>query len=61
MGVPSQADITNTAERPRETWDDPVRGKVSWYTLFSSDAEFLTAYSVANAWFAKLISMTIAG
>jgi uncharacterized cupin superfamily protein len=37
MGVPSQAVITNTAERPRETWDDPVRGKVSWYTLFSSD------------------------
>ena len=37
MGVPSQAVITNTAERPRETWDDPVRGSVSWYTLFSSD------------------------
>jgi mannose-6-phosphate isomerase-like protein (cupin superfamily) len=37
MGVPSQAVITNTAERPRETWDDPVRDSVSWYTLFSSD------------------------
>jgi mannose-6-phosphate isomerase-like protein (cupin superfamily) len=32
-----QAVVTTTAERPREAWDDPVRGSVAWYTLFSGD------------------------
>lgn len=29
--------ITRAEERPREGWDDPVRGRVAWYTLFSQD------------------------
>lgn len=29
--------VTTVADRPREGWDDPHRGAVSWYTLFSSD------------------------
>lgn len=28
--------ITRAAERPRETWDDPARGGLAWYTLFSA-------------------------
>lgn len=37
MSQASQAVITRAEERPREFWDDPVRGSVSWHTLFSSD------------------------
>ena len=29
--------ITSAAERPREGWDEPARGTVSWYTLISGD------------------------
>lgn len=37
MSLPVQGVITRIEERPREGWDDPVRGRVAWYTLFSSD------------------------
>jgi mannose-6-phosphate isomerase-like protein (cupin superfamily) len=37
MSTISKAVITRTEERPREAWGDPVRGSVSWHTLFSSD------------------------
>ncbi len=37
MSLPVQGVITSVDERPREGWDDPVRGLVAWYTLFSSD------------------------
>jgi len=33
----SEVVITRAEERKREVWDDPVRGRVSWFTLFSSD------------------------
>lgn len=33
----SQAVITRAEERPREEWDDPVRGSVAFHTLLSSD------------------------
>ncbi len=33
----SQAVITRIADRPREEWDDPVRGSVAFHTLLSSD------------------------
>jgi mannose-6-phosphate isomerase-like protein (cupin superfamily) len=33
----SQPVITSAAERPREEWNDPLRGSVAWHTLFSSD------------------------
>lgn len=29
--------VTNTGERERDGWDEPGRGKVSWYTLLSGD------------------------
>ncbi len=37
MSQAVQGVITRAEERPREGWDDPVRGRVAWYTLFSSD------------------------
>ena len=37
MSLPVQGVITRVEARPREGWDDPVRGRVAWYTLFSSD------------------------
>ena len=37
MSLPVQGVITSVEQRPREGWDDPVRGRVAWYTLFSSD------------------------
>ncbi len=37
MGEAAQAVITRAEERPREVWDNPARGSVSWHTLFSSD------------------------
>jgi uncharacterized cupin superfamily protein len=37
MSGQSQAVITRVEERPRERWDDPTRGSVSWFTLFSRD------------------------
>ena len=37
MSLPVQGVITSVEARPREGWDDPVRGRVAWYTLFSSD------------------------
>jgi mannose-6-phosphate isomerase-like protein (cupin superfamily) len=37
MGEQSRAVVTSAEERPREGWDDPVRGKASWFTFFSSD------------------------
>lgn len=37
MSLPVEGVITRIEERPREGWDDPVRGCVAWYTLFSSD------------------------
>ena len=42
----AQAIITRVEERTREGWDDPARGAVAWYTLFSGDltpTEGLTA------------------
>lgn len=36
MYIP-QAVITRVEYRPREEWDDPVRGSVAFYTLLSSD------------------------
>lgn len=32
----SRAVITRVEERPREAWEDPVRGRLSWFTLISS-------------------------
>ena len=37
MKTEPQGIITSTAERPRDSWPDPERGNVSWFTLFSSD------------------------
>ena len=37
MSQPVQGVITTAEVRPREGWDDPVHGRVDWYTLFSSD------------------------
>ena len=37
MTARSEVVITRAEERKREVWDDPVRGRVSWFTLFSSD------------------------
>ncbi|WP_131114733.1 cupin domain-containing protein [Lichenihabitans psoromatis] len=37
MQNPSQPTIARIEDRTRESWDDPVRGSVSWFTLFSSD------------------------
>ena len=37
MSQPVEGVITTADERPREGWDDPVHGRVDWYTLFSSD------------------------
>ncbi len=37
MSQSVQGVITSAEERPREGWDDPARGRVAWYTLFSSD------------------------
>lgn len=33
----SQAVITTAEERPRDGWNDPVHGRISWHTLLSSD------------------------
>lgn len=30
--------FTHAGERQRETWDDPARGDISWYTLISGDS-----------------------
>ena len=27
--------VVNEADAPRDGWDDPVRGRISWRTLFS--------------------------
>jgi quercetin dioxygenase-like cupin family protein len=37
MARRSEVVITRAEDLTREAWDDPVRGKVSWFTLFSSD------------------------
>ncbi len=37
MTEPLLGVIATVADRPREAWDDPARGTVSWHTLFSSD------------------------
>ncbi len=37
MSGQTKAVITRAEDCPREAWDDPVRGSVSWVTLFSSD------------------------
>ena len=33
----SQAVITTAEQRPRDGWNDPVHGSISWHTLLSSD------------------------
>ena len=37
MTKQSQAVITTAEERPRDGWNDPVHGSISWHTLLSSD------------------------
>ncbi len=37
MAERSRAVITSFDDQPRETWQDPGRGELSWVTLFSSD------------------------
>ncbi len=37
MAERSQVVIASFDDRPRETWQDPARGELSWVTLFSSD------------------------
>jgi quercetin dioxygenase-like cupin family protein len=33
----TRAVITSIGDRPRDTWSDPARGKLSWFTLLSGD------------------------
>lgn len=44
-----QAVITHPRERVRESWQDPARGDVSWFTLFSGDITPTTAMSAGVA------------
>jgi mannose-6-phosphate isomerase-like protein (cupin superfamily) len=37
MAGRSEVVIKRAEDLAREAWDDPVRGSVSWFTLFSSD------------------------
>jgi len=37
MTTSSRPVIASAADRPRDGWDDPVRGRMSWFTLFSRD------------------------
>ncbi|MCO5065162.1 MAG: cupin domain-containing protein [Rhizobiaceae bacterium] len=41
--------VTNESEREREGWDDPARGRVSWYTLVSGDITPTSALSCGIA------------
>jgi quercetin dioxygenase-like cupin family protein len=41
--------VTNASEREREGWDEPGRGKVSWYTLLSGDITPTSALSCGIA------------
>jgi quercetin dioxygenase-like cupin family protein len=43
--------VVRTADRPRETWDDPTRGDISWFTLISGD---LTPSNTFSAGIAEL-------
>jgi len=43
--------VTNAGEREREGWDNPERGKVSWYTLVSGDITPTSALSCGIAEF----------
>jgi quercetin dioxygenase-like cupin family protein len=49
----SQAVITTAEERPRDEWNDPIHGRVSWHTLFSSD---ITPTDSMSAGVAELVS-----
>lgn len=49
MSSTSPGIITSTAERPRDSWPDPERGNVSWFTLFSSDITPTRALSAGVA------------
>jgi quercetin dioxygenase-like cupin family protein len=37
MAGQSRAVITRVEDCPVESWDDPARGRLSWFTLLSSD------------------------
>ncbi len=37
MTTSSRPVVASAAERSRDGWDDPVHGRVSWFTLFSRD------------------------
>jgi quercetin dioxygenase-like cupin family protein len=37
MSGASQTVVTSAEERPREAWDDPAKGSVTWHTLFSGE------------------------
>jgi mannose-6-phosphate isomerase-like protein (cupin superfamily) len=52
MAEQSRAVITSIEDRPREAWDDPVRGRVSWFTLFSRD---ITPTDSMSAGIAELV------
>lgn len=52
MADHSRAVVTRVEERERESWTDPVRGKVAWYTLFSGD---ITPTSSMSAGVAELV------
>ena len=52
MSERSQAIITSTRERARQGWDDPARGSVTWFTLFSSDITPTDSMSAGIAEFA---------
>ena len=41
--------ITRAEDRPRESCDDPARGTVSWFTLFSRDITATTHMSAGIA------------
>ena len=45
--------IVSAEERPRETFDDPTRGDVSWFTLLSSD---ITPTSRMSAGLAEIVT-----
>lgn len=49
MGDRTRAVFATAGDRPRETWDDPSRGDISWFTLISADRTPTEALSAGVA------------
>ena len=49
--------VTNAGECQRDGWDEPSRGKVSWYTLLSGDVTPTNALSCGIAEFEPRIGI----